>query len=438
MRLAVIGAGYVGSVAAACFARVGHRVVGLEADASRAGQLASGQPTIYEPGLGELLSETLPTGRLTFTNDPAEAIPGAEAAFICVGTPQGADALPDLSQMERAVADVAPHMDPGLVVVNKSTMPVGSANLVRTLLEEAIPNGARHRFAVVSNPEFLREGRAVEDFLHPDRVVVGGEPEGIGTVVEAYRPILDQDFSGGRGDRRPELFVTSMVSAEMVKYASNAFLATKVSFANEIAALCELVGADARAVLPALGADRRIGGDFLAPGLGWGGSCLPKDVAALVAMGSAYGHPASLLRAAADVNRQQIDRTVAKLQAELKVLAGRRVAILGITFKPGTDDLRESPSLALTERLTEAGALVTAHDPVVKEAPPSVRLAPDPYGAADRADAVVVATGWSSFVELNFHVLAQRMRGRLVVDARNVLPPDRVAAAGLRLVGVGW
>jgi nucleotide sugar dehydrogenase len=271
-RVAVIGTGYVGTVTATCFAWLGHTVVGLDVDPARVHQLAAGQAPLFEPGLAELLTETIATGRLTFTDDPS-AISGADVVFLCVGTPTGLGGAPDLSQVESAVRAVAANMSEGAIVVNKSTVPVGSGNWVRTMIEEALPRAGGPSFHVVSNPEFLREGCAIEDFLYPDRIVLGGENSAPDRVADLYRPVLDQSFDGGRPERLPQLIVTDLPSAEMVKYAANAFLATKISFANEIANICEMVGADARQVLPAIGADDRIGPRFLQHGLGWGGSC---------------------------------------------------------------------------------------------------------------------------------------------------------------------
>ncbi len=259
------------------------------------------------------------------------------------------------------------------MIVNKSTVPVGSGNWARTILEEALPRDRQPRFHVVSNPEFLREGSAIDDFLHPDRIVLGGEAEGVRLAEELYRPVLEQTFSGGRRSLRPELISTQLTSAEMIKYAANAFLATKISFANEMANLCELVGADARQVLPAIGADHRIGAEFLSPGVGWGGSCFGKDVAALVATGQEYGYTSTLLRATVEVNQAQRAGAVRKLQRELRVLKGRRIGILGLAFKPGTDDLRDAPALDIARRLLAAGCVVSAFDPQVKKLPEESR-----------------------------------------------------------------
>lgn len=441
MRIAVIGTGYVGSVSAACLAFVGHDVRGFDVDPSRAQQLAAGHVPFYEPGLDELVAQTVASGRLAFTSDPAEALTGADVVFLCVGTPPGAAGLPDMSQFESAASTIAPYLRDGMIVVNKSTVPVGSGNWVRTMLEEALPRGGAPRFGVVSNPEFLREGAAIDDFLYPDRVVLGGEGAHPARVALLYQPVLEQTFPGARPSHKPELIVTDLPSAEMIKYAANAFLATKISFANEIANICEFVGADARQVLPAIGADQRIGARFLQPGLGWGGSCFGKDVAALTATALEYGYSASILKSAVEVNQAQRATVLRKLQTHLKTLKGRRIALLGLAFKPGTDDLRDAPALDLARRLLDTGAVVSAYDPVVKTLPDhlgGVRIATDPFDAADRADAVVVVTEWDEFAELDLERLAEVMSGRLVVDGRNCLPNELAQASALNLVGVGW
>jgi nucleotide sugar dehydrogenase len=440
-KVAVVGTGYVGAVTASCLAWLGHEVCGLDSDEIRAAQLNEGQVPFFEPGLSELLSTTRDTGRLHFTDQPAKALAEADFIFLCVGTPPTASGTPDLTQLETAVRSVAPFLRTNTVIVNKSTVPVGSGNWARTILEEALPRDRQPRFHVVSNPEFLREGSAIGDFLHPDRIVLGGEDEGVRLAEELYRPVLEQTFSGGRRSLRPQLISTQLTSAEMIKYAANAFLATKISFANEMANLCELVGADARQVLPAIGADQRIGTPFLSPGIGWGGSCFGKDVAALVATGQEYGYTSTLLRATVEVNQAQRAAAVRKLQRELRVLKGRRIGILGLAFKPGTDDLRDAPALDIARRLLAAGCLVSAFDPQVKKLPEdldAVRVTTDAYDAADRVDALVLATEWPQFRELEPQVLRQAMRGDLVLDGRNVLDERDFAAAGLRVEGIGW
>jgi UDPglucose 6-dehydrogenase len=335
---------------------------------------------------------------------------------------------------------VAPFLRDGSVVVNKSTVPVGCGNLTRTMLEEALPDTRRPDFHVVSNPEFLREASAIEDFLHPDRVVLGGDDAGVGLVRALYQPVLDQSFQGGRR-HKPALITTQLASAEMIKYAANAFLATKISFSNEIANLCELVGADARQVLPAIGADRRIGPEFLSPGVGWGGSCFGKDLSALVSTGQEYGYTPTLLQATLQVNQFQRAETVRKLQRSLRMLKGRRIAILGLAFKPRTDDLRDAPALEIARRLLAAGSIVSAYDPIVKRLPSeyaAVRIAADPYDASQRADAVVLATEWPEFLDIDPADLRRAMSGDLLLDGRNFLPRARFADAGLDVQGFGW
>jgi nucleotide sugar dehydrogenase len=440
-KIAVVGTGYVGAVTSTCFAALGHDVCGLDTDPVQTGQLNRGQVPFYEPGLPELLTSALATGRLRFTDEPTNALADADFVFLCVGTPPSASGMPDLVQIEAAVKSLAPHLRPNSVVVNKSTVPVGLGNWARTMLEDALPPDRRSAFHVVSNPEFLREGSAVADFLHPDRIVLGGDDAGVHRVAELYQPVLDQTFTGGRRTRKPQLIMTQLQSAEMIKYAANAFLACKISFANEIANLCELVGADARQVLPAIGADHRIGPAFLSPGIGWGGSCFGKDIAALVATGQEYGYAPPLLHAVVDVNQMQRAAVIRKLQRELRVLKGRRIAILGLAFKPCTDDLRDAPALDIARRLLAAGSIVSAYDPVVKKLPDdlaAIRLATDVYDAADRVDAVVLATEWSEFLDIDVDALRRVMKGDLVLDGRNFLADVAFADSGVRLEGFGW
>jgi UDPglucose 6-dehydrogenase len=440
-RVAVVGTGYVGTVTAVCLSWLGHHVTGFDLDPVRSGQLAAGQLPFVEPGLPALLHESLGSGRLCFTSE-ATGVAEAEIIFLCVGTPPGEDGHPDMSQVGAAALELAPHLRTDAVVVNKSTVPVGSGTWVRTLIEESLPAGRGLAFSVVSNPEFLREGAAVHDFLYPDRIVLGGENGSPAKVARLYDRILRQDFPNGRPDLQPQLVVTSVPSAEMVKYAANAFLAMKISFANEVANICEYVGADAREVLPAIGADSRIGSRFLRPGIGWGGSCFGKDVHALIATGSEYRYGSPILRASLEVNDAQRAAVLRKLQATLKVLKGRRIAVLGLAFKPGTDDLRDSPAVDVIRRLLAAGALVSTYDPVVKHVPELersvLRVGVDPYDAAERADAVVVATEWPEFGQLDLARLASHMTGTVVLDGRGVIDIDSAADAGLAVIGFGW
>lgn len=440
-KVAVIGTGYVGAVTSTCLAFLGHSVCGLDSDSVRAAQLNGGQTPFHEPGLPELLKSTLATGRLRFTDQPAEALGDADFVFLCVGTPPGADGSPDLTQLESAIQSLAPYLRAGVVIVNKSTVPVGSGNWTRTILEDALQGSAQLSFHVVSNPEFLREGCALTDFLYPDRIVLGGSGSDVSRVAELYQPVLDQSFDGGRRGLHPALITTELASAEMIKYAANAFLATKISFANEMSQLCELFGADVREVLPAIGADHRVGNAFLNPGVGWGGSCFGKDVSALISSGQEYGYTASMLQATVAINKAQRASAVRKLQRELHILKGRRVALLGLAFKPGTDDLRDAPAMDIAQRLLAAGSAVSAFDPVVKSLPDEfgqIRLAADPYDAADRVDAVILTTEWPEFRLLDPAGLRRVMRGNLVVDGRNFLSQAGFAGSGLRLVGFGW
>lgn len=440
-KVAVIGTGYVGAVTSTCLAFLGHSVCGLDSDLVRAGQLNNGQAPFVEPGLPELLKATLASGRLRFTDNAAEALSDADFVFLCVGTPPGPDGSPDLAQLESAIQSLAPYLRAGVVIVNKSTVPVGSGNWARTILEDALEGSRQLSFHVVSNPEFLREGCAIDDFLYPDRIVLGGSTEDVSLVAELYQPVLDQSFDGGRQGVQPSLITTELASAEMIKYAANAFLATKISFANEMAQMCELFGADVRQVLPAIGADHRVGSAFLNPGVGWGGSCFGKDVAALISSSQEYGYTPSMLQATVEINRAQRASAVRKLQRELHILKGRRIALLGLTFKPGTDDMRDSPALDIARRLLSAGAAVSAFDPVVKVLPDefgAVRLTRDIYEAADRVDAVVLATEWPEFRLIDPAGLRRVMRGDLVVDGRNCLPEAEFVGSGLRLVGFGW
>ncbi|MGE2724339.1 UDP-glucuronate decarboxylase [Mycolicibacterium pulveris] len=440
-KVAVIGTGYVGAVTSTCLASLGHTVCGLDTDSARAGQLNNGQTPFHEPGLPELLKSTLSTGRLRFTDSHAEALTDAEFVFLCVGTPPGPDGAPDLTQLESAIQSVAPYLRADAVIVNKSTVPVGSGNWTRTILEDALEGNRQLSFHVVSNPEFLREGCAIDDFLYPDRIVLGGAASDVTRVAELYQPVLDQSFEGGRRSVEPSLITTELASAEMIKYAANAFLATKISFANEMAQLCELFGADVREVLPAIGADHRVGNAFLNPGVGWGGSCFGKDVAALISTGQEYGYTSSMLQSTVEINKLQRASAIRKLQRELHILKGRRIALFGLTFKPGTDDLRDAPALDIARRLLAAGAVVSAFDPVVKTLPDeyaAVRLTPDAYDAADRADAVVVVTEWPEFRHIDPAGLRRVMRGDLILDGRNCLPEADFVGSGLRLVGFGW
>ena len=421
-RVAVIGAGYVGLPTSAVLARLGHTVTCAERDEARFGALAAGRVPMLEEGLAEMVHDAVASGALRFVRSAAEAARGAQFVFVCVATPGRGDGATDLSAVEQVASELAGALEPGAIVVNKSTVPVGTASALERM------TGA----PVVSNPEFLREGSAVRDSLHPDRVVVGADDRGAARRVGEL-------FSGTGAP----LVVTDALTAETIKYASNAFLATKLSFVNALAGLCESVGADVRDVVLGLGYDRRIGFDFLRPGPGWGGSCLPKDTDALLRVAEAAGYDFALLRAAVEANAEARERVVRKVvHAAGGQLSGRTVGVWGLTFKAGTDDRRMSPSLAVSRRLMDLGAVVRAYDPTVPPGPvPSdlegIVLCADPYDACRGASAVALLTEWEEFCGLDFAKVAGLMSAPALVDARNLLDPAALRRAGFSYTGMG-
>ncbi|WP_262320432.1 UDP-glucose dehydrogenase family protein [Acidiferrimicrobium sp. IK] len=439
-RVAVIGTGYVGTVVAGCLAHIGHQVIGVESDAAKLVPLRAGRAPFHEPGLDALLAEGIGAGTLSFTDDFAAAMDGSDVVFVCVGTPSGPDGLPDMTAMVGVARSVAANLRHHHVLVNKSTVPIGSGRWLASVIEDVARTRIEGLFSVVSNPEFLREGNAVHDYLHPDRVVLGSDdPAALDTLAELYQPILSQTLPGEAPGEQVPLVRTDLVTAEMTKYASNAFLATKISFANEIARLCEMVGADITEVTAGMGLDTRIGGRFLDAGLGWGGSCFGKDVSALISTAGDYGYRTRILEAAVEVNEDQRNLVVEALLHDLKTLRGARIALLGLAFKPGTDDLRDSPAVAVAERLVHRGCFVTAFDPVVGALPghPDVRIAASATEAAWQADAVVLATDWQEFLGLDLKSLRAETRGDLFFDGRNIFDPGLVEAAGFRYRGIG-
>jgi UDPglucose 6-dehydrogenase len=450
----VVGTGYVGLATGACLAYVGHRVTCLDNDRERVASLRQGRVPFYEPGLEELIARS--AGRLHFAGSErlAEVAGEVDVLFVAVGTPQGGDGSADLSNVAevaraigRSLGGSTPREFP-LVVVNKSTVPVGSAYYVSTLVGDGIDEagGEGAEFRVASNPEFLREGSAVHDSLFPDRVVVGTDSkEALDVLRTLYTPIVEQSFPT-EWDPRPKVAVpfvtTDLASAEMIKYAANAFLATKISFINEVANLCELVGADVSEVAYGVGLDDRVGSRFLSAGLGWGGSCFPKDVAALRATAREYEHETPLLDAAATVNERQRKQVISKLQRDLHTLKGKRVALLGLSFKPNTDDLRGAPSLTIAGALNSLGARVIGYDPVAGKAAsqlvPDIQAVFDPYEALRGAHAAVVVTEWEEIRGLDLSRVASLMREpKLIVDGRNALDAAASQEAGLHYRGFG-
>jgi UDPglucose 6-dehydrogenase len=429
--LGVFGAGHVGLVTAACFAELGRTVVLYDVDATKIATLREGRLPIHEPGLAELVERGERAGRLRFTTEPREAVAGACAVFIAVGTPSEPDGRADLSSVREAAVTIARHLDGPTVVVNKSTVPVETGDVVASVIRATRTGGAEA--VVASNPEFLREGSAVSDFLHPDRIVIGcDDPRAERVLRELYAP-LDTT-----------VIVTDIRTAEMIKYAANAFLATKISLANELAAICERVGADARTVFAGAGADKRIGTAFFGAGLGFGGSCLPKDVTTLHRLADDLQLEPVLFQAVLEVNRRQVQRLAAKTSELLGGLSGRRIGVLGLAFKPQTDDVRDSRSLALVEALLASGARVAVHDPAAlanaaAQLGDRVSYAPasDPYAAATDADALIVATEWNEYRELDAARLGTSMRRRILIDARNLYDGARFTRAGFQYSGVG-
>ncbi len=419
-RITVVGTGYVGLTTGTCLAHLGHDVTCVDVDAAKVAALSEGKVPILEQGLDDLVAEGLRADKLRFTTDAAAAVATSEFVFLCVPTPQGEDGSADLTYIQQAATQIGPHLRPEAVVINKSTVPVGSTRVVGA----ALGRGDVH---VVSNPEFLREGSAVHDFLHPDRVVIGCDDQAAAVRVASLYLSLGAP-----------LMITDPASAETIKYASNAFLATKISYVNAVAAVCEAVGADVNDVVLGMGYDKRIGHEFLRPGPGWGGSCFPKDTHALVRIAEDAGYDFDLLRGVITVNEEQFARVAAKV-ADLAggSLDGRRVAVWGLTFKARTDDLRDSPSLEVIGRLRAAGALVRAFDPAVNRPLDGLEVVDDPYAACDAAEVLVVLTEWDEFRWLDFDKVAEVMAARNVVDARNLLDRQPLLRRGFRVVGIG-
>jgi UDPglucose 6-dehydrogenase len=432
MRIAMIGTGYVGLVSGACFSDFGHIVTCIDSDAAKIQQLRSGSLPIFEPGLDALVASNVEAGSLSFTTESAAAIRAADAIFLAVGTPsRRGDGFADLSYVYDAARGIAPEIEGYTVVAIKSTVPVGTNDEVDAIIRKLRPDAD---FAVVSNPEFLREGAAIEDFKRPDRLVIGTDDERARRVMrELYRPLFINET--------PILF-TGRRSAELIKYASNAFLATKITFINEMADLCEKCGADVQEVSRGMGLDRRIAGKFLHAGPGFGGSCFPKDIAALVAIGERHGVPTKIVATVMAVNDARKRAMPAKVVAACGgSLHGKTIAVLGLTFKPNTDDMREAPSLVIVPALEAQGARVRAYDPHGMEEAcklmPRLETAADPYACIEGADAMLILTEWDQFRALDLDRVKAALRSPVIIDLRNIYRPAEVAAKGLTYVSVG-
>ena len=427
-KVAVIGAGYVGLTTAACLADLGNDVVVVDIDREKIELLQRQQVPFYEPGLSELVQRNAESHRLRFTTSYAEAVPGAEYAIIAVSTPEGEGGEADLSYVESAATSIADHMTGPLVVVNKSTVPPLTGDRVSEVLKR---RNTKHEAQVVSNPEFLREGSAIQDFMHPDRVVVGGHDRQAAEKVAKLYEALEA----------PILITPNIHTAEMVKYASNAFLAARISFINEIARICERVDADAKLVAEGMGLDKRIGPSYLDAGIGFGGSCFPKDVKALAALAERFDYHPELLHAVMDINRDQRMLVIDKLRETLDGLKSNVIGLLGLAFKPNTDDLREAPSLDIAKVLLAAGAHVRAYDPAAMERTqailPELEYCKDAYEVASGADALVVVTEWNEFRHLDLARIKQSMRRPVVIDGRNIYVPAEMRELGFTYRGIG-
>ena len=460
MRVCVIGTGYVGLVTGVCLAHIGHDVICIDNNEEKVKLMQSGQSPIYEPGLSELMTAAMEKGHLQFSTDIAAGVGHGEILFIAVGTPPLPTGESDTRYVEAVANSIGAHLDRDYkVIVNKSTVPIGSGDWVRSIVLDGVadrkkslvtagieadkPTEIKADFDVVSNPEFLREGNAIYDTFNPDRIVLGSNSEkAIAMMEELYRPLVDRTYAEDKSLPPVPVVVTDLNSAEMIKYAANAFLATKISFINEVANICDRVGADVTQVAKGIGLDSRIGSKFLQAGIGWGGSCFPKDVSALIRTAEDYGYEAQIMKSAVSVNQRQRLIVIEKLQQELKILKGKTVGLLGLTFKPNTDDMRDAPALNLIEQLNRLGAKVKAYDPIVSQSGLShglsgVIVETNPEMLADGCDALVLVTDWQEFLKLDYVKMAQLMNHSVIIDGRNFLDRDALVKIGFRYVGIG-
>lgn len=427
-KICVIGTGYVGLVTGTCFADLGNLVTCVDIDEKKIAKLKAGHMPIYEPSLAEMIQRNAQAGRLRFTTSYEEGLKEAEFVFIAVNTPMGAEGEADLSYVRSAAQQIAEVMDHPLIIVNKSTVPIGTGDWVAEIISRHQPQPIE--FAVVSNPEFLREGSAVHDFMYPDRIVLGSlNREAAEKVAQLYLSL------------RAPIMITDLRTAEMIKYASNAYLANRISFINEIANICEALGADVKEVAVGMGYDKRIGSSFLEAGVGYGGSCFPKDVSALAHMASIHGCHPQLLRTVMDINRDQRRRIIQKLRDLLGTLDCKTIGVLGLAFKPNTDDMREAPSVEIIHLLQNEGAHIRAYDPVAmdraREILNEVTFCQDPYEVAQGCDALIVVTEWNEFKHLDMSWIKQAMRQAVLIDGRNIYDPEEMKALGFTYRGVG-
>ncbi len=431
MNVCVVGSGYVGLVTGACLADFGMNVVGVDKDAAKVTMLTGGRVPIYEPGLETIVQKNMAEGRLRFTTDLAPAIQAAQVIFIAVGTPPLPDGSADLTFIREVATSIGQHLNGYKVVVTKSTVPIGTGKMIEEIVRTG--SGERHPFAVVSNPEFLREGSAIEDFMQPDRVVIGTrDPRAIEMMLDVYSPLHAADVP---------FVITDVESAELIKYASNGFLATKISFINEIAVLCEALGANVEVVARGMGLDTRIGPKFLHAGPGFGGSCFPKDTRAVAQIARDHGREFRIIEAVLAVNVETQGRMVEKITHELGTIAGKTLAVLGLAFKPNTDDIRESPALPVVRALIDQGAHIRTFDPAAMDGCrpilPEATFCDNAYEAATGADAVIILTEWNPFRKLELERLRGLVKTPLIIDLRNLYEPDKMAEAGFDYISIG-
>jgi UDPglucose 6-dehydrogenase len=431
MNIAIIGTGYVGLVTGACFAEFGVNVTCVDKDENKINRLMAGEPTIYEPGLDVVINKGFKEGRLSFTTNLAEAVKKSLVIFIAVGTPAREDGDADLSQVAEVAAEIGKHLNGYKVIVTKSTVPAGTGALVKRIITENSPSESH--FSVASNPEFLREGAAIEDFMHPDRIVIGcSDPQAVAILKDLYSPLYLIDIP---------FVITSIETAELIKYASNAFLATKISFINEIAMLCDRLGCDVYNVARAMGLDKRIGPEFLHPGPGFGGSCFPKDTRALLHLANRIECDFKIVHAVIDVNERQKDLMVNKIKTILGNPKDKTIGVLGLAFKPNTNDIRESPSIAIVNELLELGINIKANDPVAMDEAatllPKVKFCNDAYETATDADLLVFLTEWNQYRKLDLEKIKSLMKHAAIADLRNIYDPNYIRKLGFDYVGVG-
>ena len=452
MNVCIIGTGYVGLVTGVCLAEIGNNVICVDKIKEKVDILNNGKPTIYEPNLEKFLKGNIQNNRLQFTTDISNAVIKSEIIYICVGTPSLSNGQADLKFVEEAANEIGKYINGEKVIVNKSTVPIGSGDWVSMVVSDSLKgnNSSNEKitFSVVSNPEFLREGSAISDTFFPDRIVIGSSSKkAIDKMIKLYEPIINQSFNWQDSERlipkntKIPVVVSDLTSAEMIKYAANSFLATKISFVNEIANICEKVGADIVKVSEGMGLDKRISPMFLNAGIGWGGSCFPKDVLALSNIAGEYGLSTQILNAVINVNREQRLKIKQKIQDELKIIKGKTIGVLGISFKPNTDDTREAPSIKIMNDLVNLGARVKAYDPIVNKSPQSlnkkVMICSNAYDVVKDADMFILATEWEDFLKLDYAKVKGMMRSPVIIDGRNYLDRNSLKKQGFKYIGIG-